>query len=207
MKRPADPQSELSSSTQAAILSAARACFARNGFDKTSIADIQALANISRGSIYHYFESKDEIINGILDENLAKIAEKVNQLLFALKRKEISNLEIILKALAGLLDLECTGPERGLALHCWSAAMGQPKINSAVTSSYEAIRLLLEQHLKELKSQGIYRESLDPERVSVALFSVVIPGFMLQRLFFAEQSLGPDAYIDSMMQLFLWHPN
>ncbi len=34
-------------------------------------------------------------------------------------------------------------------------------------------------------------------------FSVVIPGFMLQRLFFAEQSLGPDAYIDSMMQLFL----
>ncbi|WIV13323.1 TetR/AcrR family transcriptional regulator [Proteiniborus sp. MB09-C3] len=43
------------------ILNAAYTCFARNGYQKTSIADIAAMAHISKSSIFHYFGSKKNL--------------------------------------------------------------------------------------------------------------------------------------------------
>src|SRR5215467_9131451 len=45
------------------ILAAAKACFARDGFLGISIADICQEAGISPGHLYHYFDSKDAILD------------------------------------------------------------------------------------------------------------------------------------------------
>lgn len=46
-----------------AILDAALACFARDGFHDTTIQDIAREAGVSHGAIYRYFPSKDDIID------------------------------------------------------------------------------------------------------------------------------------------------
>lgn len=43
------------------ILASALACFARKGFESTTIDDIVSHSGISKGSIYNYFSSKDDI--------------------------------------------------------------------------------------------------------------------------------------------------
>ncbi|WHY79806.1 TetR/AcrR family transcriptional regulator [Neobacillus sp. WH10] len=43
------------------ILSSALACFAKKGFQAATIDDIVELSGISKGAIYNYFKSKDEI--------------------------------------------------------------------------------------------------------------------------------------------------
>lgn len=49
------------------ILEAATAVFARKGFKQARMDDIVAESGLSKGSLYWYFKSKDEIIIGIID--------------------------------------------------------------------------------------------------------------------------------------------
>lgn len=59
------------------ILEAAMRVFARSGFDKARMDDIVAESGLSKGTLYWYFDSKDEIISTILenmfDEELAHL--------------------------------------------------------------------------------------------------------------------------------------
>ena len=47
------------------ILDAAVATFSRNGLHQTTIEDIRLEAGLSRGAVYHYFKSKEDIIDAI----------------------------------------------------------------------------------------------------------------------------------------------
>lgn len=49
------------------IMDAAFELFARNGYSRTSIAAVAEKAGISKGLIYHYFDSKQAILEGIFD--------------------------------------------------------------------------------------------------------------------------------------------
>ena len=50
------------------ILEAAAECFVVNGFHQTSMKQICSASGLSAGSVYHYFENKDAIIEGIAEE-------------------------------------------------------------------------------------------------------------------------------------------
>ena len=50
------------------ITAAARTVFANKGFGATVIDDIAAAANISKGLIYHYFSSKEEIFIALVQQ-------------------------------------------------------------------------------------------------------------------------------------------
>jgi len=48
------------------IVTAAKEVFARNGFHATTIADIAKVAGLSYGSVYWYFNSKDELFQALM---------------------------------------------------------------------------------------------------------------------------------------------
>lgn len=50
------------------ILSVSAKLFLEKGFEKTSMRDIAETAGISKGAIYHHFQSKDEIINAVTEK-------------------------------------------------------------------------------------------------------------------------------------------
>lgn len=58
------------------ILAAAKRCFSRSGFHGTSMQEICAEAEMSPGSLYRYFPSKEAIIAGIAEQDRADVAEK-----------------------------------------------------------------------------------------------------------------------------------
>ncbi len=49
------------------ILSASAELFLEKGFEKTSMQDVAAAAGISKGAIYHHFQSKEEILNAVAE--------------------------------------------------------------------------------------------------------------------------------------------
>jgi len=55
------------------ILKSAITLFARNGIANTKISDIAIEANMSKGNIYTYFESKEEIIKEAIRNYMAKL--------------------------------------------------------------------------------------------------------------------------------------
>ncbi|PRY36684.1 TetR/AcrR family transcriptional regulator [Umezawaea tangerina] len=50
------------------IVDAARVRFARQGFARTSMADIVAESGLSNGAIYRYFTSKDDIVVAVCEQ-------------------------------------------------------------------------------------------------------------------------------------------
>ncbi|KAB2813846.1 TetR/AcrR family transcriptional regulator [Phaeocystidibacter luteus] len=58
-----------------AILNAAFELFALDGFSKTSMAAIAKEAGISKGLIYHHFESKEDVLKAVFDNLIAETAD------------------------------------------------------------------------------------------------------------------------------------
>ena len=48
------------------IMTAAEKVFARNGFHATTIADVAKEANLAYGSVYQYFDSKDDLFHALI---------------------------------------------------------------------------------------------------------------------------------------------
>lgn len=59
------------------LLDAAVALFAEKGFDGTSVQEIVARAEVTKGAMYHYFKSKDDLLyaiyHGLISRQLADL--------------------------------------------------------------------------------------------------------------------------------------
>lgn len=67
---------------RAQVLKAATECFRLYGFHSTSIVQISKAAGMSVGHIYHYFENKEAIIAGIVEQDLQQVlmfCERIRQ--------------------------------------------------------------------------------------------------------------------------------
>ena len=65
----------LSQEKQATIRNAALACFARHGYEKTSINDIAVAAGISKASIFQYFGNKQTLYQYLFDYCAAQMKQ------------------------------------------------------------------------------------------------------------------------------------
>ncbi|WP_213194736.1 TetR/AcrR family transcriptional regulator [Desulfuromonas sp. AOP6] len=67
--------------TRALILDTALGLFSRTGYFNTSVQDIRKEADISIGSIYHHFPSKEAIAKAIYHDLLAQMEEAMRNIL------------------------------------------------------------------------------------------------------------------------------
>jgi AcrR family transcriptional regulator len=58
--------------TRAGLLAAARQLFAARGMEHTTIAQIAERADIAIGSFYNYFRTKEELLDALLEDELAQ---------------------------------------------------------------------------------------------------------------------------------------
>ncbi len=61
------------------ILDAAIRVFARQGFHSTRVADIADEAGVAYGLVYHYFSSKDEVLNELFTERWSLLLAAIDE--------------------------------------------------------------------------------------------------------------------------------
>ncbi|MCL4744560.1 MAG: TetR/AcrR family transcriptional regulator [Burkholderiaceae bacterium] len=61
------------------ILKRAARVFASAGYATSTISDLASATDLSRGALYHYFQSKEAILCGILDDHLLAFLEMVDE--------------------------------------------------------------------------------------------------------------------------------
>ena len=64
---------------QFGILSRAARLFAARGYERTSIGDLVKACDLSRGAIYHYFESKEAILFAMLDALVHGLLDRLTE--------------------------------------------------------------------------------------------------------------------------------
>ncbi len=64
-------------SVRESILDAAERCFSQYGTRKTSMADISDTANISRTTVYRYFNNREAVLEGVMLRDVSKLFSKL----------------------------------------------------------------------------------------------------------------------------------
>jgi len=109
------------------ILSAAEILFAHNGYRKTKIEDIAEKAEVSVGTVYGYFQNKEELLVAVLDDiglYIRKIAGKA----FGDADSVIEGIECA--GMAFFEELCRPYPEKALLLYDESIGAGDQFVNA-----------------------------------------------------------------------------
>jgi AcrR family transcriptional regulator len=98
----AEPRSAKGRRTRARLLQAGKAVFERDGFLQARITDIATEAEVSHGSFYHYFESKEALFREIAEEvevrlvSMDDIAQGPDRTTNAIERVRAANRSYLL---------------------------------------------------------------------------------------------------------------
>ncbi|WP_282141793.1 TetR/AcrR family transcriptional regulator [Cytobacillus oceanisediminis] len=164
------------------ILAGALACFAKKGFQAATIDDIVAYSGISKGAIYNYFKSKEEIYLELLNEQTesanARLAENISK---------FSSAEEKLEYLFDLYrDMSPFSQERKdritVQLEFTLHSSRDENLNRILNERGKKFFLkLITDIMEEGQAAGEFRPDADPSHVS-GLFWTFMDGAMLHRV-------------------------
>ncbi|WP_158279266.1 TetR/AcrR family transcriptional regulator [Azospirillum humicireducens] len=114
------------------VVDAAAECFRREGFHGTSIARISQIAGMSPGHIYHYFDSKETIVEALVKQEEGDFAELLQLLA---EDTEVDFLDAMFRQMDELLDRILKPQRVALMLEIAAEAARNPRIASILQES------------------------------------------------------------------------
>ncbi len=179
------------------IIDAAYRCFARKGFHQSTMRDIYAEAHLSPGAIYHYFNSKEDIIEAsfIFDHQrslpvLERAIDDPNPL--------VAIDHIMDFFFAGLKSAAALGANR-VNIQGWGEALVNPRLFTPLSQSFHDIRELLGRLIRGGQAAGAIDPGINPEAAGEVLLSSYL-GLYLQKALIPEMDV--EEYKDVVMALF-----
>jgi TetR/AcrR family transcriptional repressor of uid operon len=176
------------------ILDAAAACFTREGFHRTSMADICAEADMSPGAVYRYFRSKEEIIQAMCarghqqDEDVMRNVMQLGGTLDILD-------ELARIYLQGVEDHEFCA----MSIELLSESRRDPVVLGSLREGNGAVLALLTEIARAAKERGEIDPAVAPESVANVLMALYL-GLIWQKVI--DPSLDTSAYAAAVKSLF-----
>jgi AcrR family transcriptional regulator len=164
------------------VLEAARACLQEHGLEAVSMEMIIAHSGLSTGAVYGYFKGKDQIINAVVAEGTAAMAENLAPVLNNPDPPPPAEfVEQLLRAVVGFgQDKETDIDRLYVSLHGWSHSQSDPELKESVRVSYAGLRQLLTDVVRRWQASGTVVGTIDPEGMAELLTSITL-GFVAQR--------------------------
>lgn len=193
MARIVDKEAKRASITEAAV-----EVFARKGFQGTSMDDVAEQAGVSKGSLYAYFQNKEDLFYATFEWfNQRTMAEGMAALQAAPTACEKLRAlgRVTVESLANNLDLY------PLTLEVWAAAgsgEGRERFAGAMRHLYDEFRRLVEMIIRVGQGSGEFRADLEVPALS-ALLVGALDGLMLQC--WLKPDLPAMNYFDSYLDV------
>jgi AcrR family transcriptional regulator len=169
------------------IIDAAYRCFARKGLHQTTMREIYAEAGLSAGAVYHYFQSKEDII-------LASFVFDYQRGLPVFE--QAADRSNPLAAIDHLLDFFYAGLESAAELGAdrvniqgWGEALVNPRLFVPLKESLQGFRDQLERLVRRGLEAGVIEPDIDPAAVSEVVLSSYL-GLYLQKAFLPDLNVG-----------------
>ena len=153
------------------ILDVSLSLFLKKGYDNTSISDILSNLDIARGTLYYHFESKEAIMDTIIERSVKKAIEEAKGIVF---RKGMTVQEKMFTLFSSTSMKKLSGKELMIDyLNQPQNALFHEKINR---SFIQKIVPLLGDIIKEGVEEGTFINAYPYESAEMIL--VMIIGFM-----------------------------
>ncbi|WP_315779262.1 MULTISPECIES: TetR/AcrR family transcriptional regulator [unclassified Bradyrhizobium] len=181
------------------ILQAALSCFVRSGFHGASTTDICAAAKISPGHLYHYFPSKEAMIQALVEMNLGHAAARLQAVLAAPN---------VIDALVQELENSSLHQPQAqvLSTEALAEACRNPDFAAIVHAQTRAMRTLLVEFLVQAQQRGEVDARLDPEATANILLAIVDGARALPVRNPAVDVQASSAHLRIMLRRFLAPP-
>lgn len=171
------PQQVRAEETRARILDAARACFSRNGYDATSVADICIESGVTKGAFYYHFPSKQSLFLELLNTWLRQLDVQ-----FLDRRSEAPTVADSLIEMAGTTSVifNQSAGYLPMFLEFWLHSIRNPLIWQQVIEPYRHYL----QFFTRLMEEGLADRSIqveDPLMAARAITALAV-GMILQGL-------------------------
>ena len=170
------------------IIDAAEVCFARLGIHGATLEDIRKEAGLSRGAVYNYFKSKEDIVEGLREQS--------RETDMAAFERNVTGGD----ALGDLLTMfryawrRNIGPRRDIdsrtALFLWAEALINKRIHASQMRLIEANRPLAIRLVKRAQEEGQLNPDLPAAAVMETLFAMSI-GITVLAAWEPDKDMGP----------------
>lgn len=150
----------------------------RNGINNTSLADIAKEVNISKGTLYYHYSSKDDIIFDIADNHLSIISDALIDCLNKVNNN-FTTEELVVAVLKNISNIESAGRIH-MYLLC-EAIIGNNALRERIGIKYNEWRTALENQISEIISHK------DHARAASFLLISIVDGLVVQALLKAEK--------------------
>ncbi len=184
------------------ILSAALACFARNGFHRTTMQDIFKEAELSPGAVYSYFKGKDDLVRAIIAETMGFIGTTASVLTEPLPdgrlRRPGEALAEVVKHNAGF-GMGTVEQRARIFPHLIGEQQRDPTLNAAARAGLSQLREGFATLARAAQERGELNRAVDPDHYGSLAISL-LQGIMTQTSVFGDE-LDVDAYVRAAVAL------
>jgi AcrR family transcriptional regulator len=151
------------------VLRAALKCFARRGYHETTMDHIVKAAGLSKGALYQYFRTKEDLFLALCRIQQADLRTRLEQA-FAESGDVRERLERGAKVFLSSLRGEYRDVLR-IGLEFWSEAQRRRELRKESRQTYLAWRAFLAQILAEGVHNGEMRADLDPDATAAVILA------------------------------------
>ena len=155
------------------IIEAAARLIVQKGIEKTSLSDIAGEAEISKGSLYYYYASKEDLIFDITETHINQISENLFSIIE--DRKGTADWKDVLKILfERIMAAETRGRLHIYLVH--QALNGNELMAERFRKKYREWDLMIKDGFSKIQSAGDDHTALSP------LIIAALDGFLIQSL-------------------------
>ena len=154
------------------ILDAAVRSFSRGGLHRTTIEDIRLEAELSRGAVYHYFKTKEDIIDAIRERSAGQ-AESFYRASSGIDDGATRLLNLV-NATLSVMTSPASADANRLALFLWAESLVNQRIMDGQLPSFKPYLGALARAIADTQAEGRAATQVDPEALAR-----VIAGTML----------------------------
>ena len=191
------PKPDVSEERKDQIMSAAEEVFTQRGFDEARMDDIAEETGLSKGTLYLYYKSKDELIIAILE----RIFQREFKSLEAMDLSQISAKDAIWIFIDAVIkDLKIMLRLMPIAYEFLALAFRNKYVQEAIKIYFNRYMNILTPIIQKGIDSGEFRQ-VDAKEVTIAA-GAILEGTVL--LWVYDKSLvDPETHIRSGMQLLL----
>lgn len=172
---------------RAQILAAARRCFVRNGFHRTSVQDVFTESGRSAGAVYRYFPRKEDMIVAVAAQNLDDVAGVLHAAL-ARGDGERGLGEVMAELLEAVVQRHADRDLAAVALMVWSEALRNPALADRLRAAIATMSADMADLVRTRQRAGELTGT-SAEALAKAVLAV-LPGFLLQLALSGPESVA-----------------
>ncbi len=176
---------------KAKIVKAARAVFAKKGYHDATMDDVAKEVGVSKGALYSYFESKEDLLKEISLEGHQALRDILSQTC------KFNNLEAALEEVYTRITDQFKG---NFHTHFEVVALSShdPKIRQIIFEDYQKDIESVEAFVEEKKKQGVIRTDVDAS-VLAELFTALYLGTLAKLVIGLPNKQVHDGWVKSMI--------